>query len=82
MQKKITKKLEDAFAPHYLKVVNQSIHHSGHAGDDGSGESHFDVEIGSEKLSGLSRVIAQRAVYMALGEEMKIVHALSLKIKI
>ncbi len=81
MEDKIIRKLEEAFHPTYLKVVNQSIAHKGHAGDDGSGESHFDVEIESEKLKGLSRVHAQRAVYDVLKNELEIVHALSLKIK-
>ena len=39
--------LTSAFTPNRLAVVNDSASHSGHSGDDGSGESHFTVEIES-----------------------------------
>jgi len=35
----IERLLVAAFAPSYLAVINDSARHSGHAGDDGSGES-------------------------------------------
>ncbi|HAD16531.1 MAG TPA: BolA family transcriptional regulator, partial [Erythrobacter sp.] len=35
--------LKEAFSPTRLEVINDSAKHSGHAGDDGSGESHFTV---------------------------------------
>ena len=37
--------LREAFAPTRLDVINDSARHHGHAGDDGSGESHFTVVI-------------------------------------
>lgn len=82
MQEKIEQKLTDAFKPQHLQVVNQSKLHQGHAGDDGSGESHFHVELSSEYFDGMSRVQAQRAVYDVLSEELQTVHALSLTVKI
>ena len=33
--------LTAAFAPNRLAVINDSARHSGHSGDDGSGESHW-----------------------------------------
>ncbi len=33
--------LTQAFAPTRLAIINDSAKHSGHMGDDGSGESHF-----------------------------------------
>ncbi len=36
--------LTAAFSPTQLAVINDSASHSGHSGDDGSGESHFTVE--------------------------------------
>ena len=80
MQERIEEKLEKEFQPMYLKVVNESIHHRGHAGDDGSGESHFSVEMRAEMFSGKSRLTAQRMVYGAISEEMKFVHALTMKL--
>ena len=59
--------LTDAFAPSLLNVINDSASHSGHAGDDGSGESHFTVEIESAAFAGMSRLNRQRAVNSALG---------------
>lgn len=81
MQERIEKKLNDHFHPTILRVVNESYKHTGHSGDDGSGESHFYVEICAEILSGLSRVAAQRSVYDVLKSELETVHALSLHIK-
>lgn len=67
--------------PERLNVVNESALHAGHAGDDGSGESHFAVEIVAARLDGLSRVERQRAVYAALGDLMQTVHALRIDAK-
>ncbi len=80
MEEKIRAKLEEKFKPTNLLVENQSHLHKGHSGDDGSGESHFHIQIQAYELSHLSRVAAQRAVYQCLSEELKIIHALSLKI--
>ena len=60
--------LEVALAPTALAVVNDSARHHGHAGDDGSGESHFTVEIESAAFAGVSRVERQRMVNRALGD--------------
>ena len=43
----IKERLEASLAPSELVVTNQSHLHAGHAGDDGSGESHFKIEISS-----------------------------------
>lgn len=80
MEEKITHRLETVFSPSHLVVENQSHLHAGHAGDDGSGESHFHLEIQSHDFDNLSRVDAQRSIYDALSAEMKTIHALSLKI--
>ena len=76
----ITRRLEEALAPSHLAVSNDSARHRGHAGDDGSGESHFSVEIVSEAFAGMSRLQRQRAVNDALGDLMRDrIHALSIK---
>ena len=76
----ITRRLEQALAPSHLVVSNDSARHRGHAGDDGSGESHFSVEIVSPSFEGLGRVARQRAVNDALGDLMRErIHALSIK---
>jgi BolA protein len=76
----IEKRLRAALAPTRLAVINDSARHHGHAGDDGSGESHFTVEIEAEAFAGLSRLARQRAVNAALGDLMRErVHALAIR---
>ncbi|UWQ36116.1 BolA family transcriptional regulator [Leisingera aquaemixtae] len=70
--------LQAAFAPSALEVVNESHKHAGHAGDDGSGESHFAVRIRSEAFGGMSRVAQHRTVHKALGGIVPRIHALAL----
>ena len=74
----IRDRLEAAFQPDRLEVVNESHKHAGHAGDDGSGESHFHVLIRAAALVPLGRVARHRAVFAALGDVTGRVHALSL----
>jgi BolA family transcriptional regulator, general stress-responsive regulator len=72
--------LQVAFAPTQLDVLNDSAKHSGHSGDDGTGESHFTVEIESAAFAGQSRVNRQRMVNKALGDlPGQRVHALAIK---
>lgn len=79
MEEQIREKLESAFSPDILVIKNQSHLHAGHAGDDGSGESHFKIEISADCFGDASRVARERLIYQALEAEMKIIHALSLK---
>ena len=72
--------LTAAFAPTCLAVINDSAAHHGHSGDDGSGESHFTVEIESAAFAGVNRVMRQRMVNKALGDlPGQRVHALAIK---
>jgi len=76
----ITRRLEQALVPSHLEVRNDSARHRGHAGDDGSGESHFSVDIVSDRFGGMSRVERQRAVNTALADLLRDrIHALSIK---
>ena len=78
--REIDQRLRVALAPTMLAVINDSAKHHGHAGDDGSGESHFTVEIEAPAFTGMSRLERQRAVNTALGDLMKErVHALAIK---
>ncbi len=73
-------KLQEAFSPHRLEVVDDSARHSGHRPDQPEGESHFNVIIVSDAFVGVGRVERQRRVYAALAEELAgPVHALSVK---
>ena len=78
----MTRLLTAAFAPTQLAVINDSARHHGHSGDDGSGESHFTVEIESAAFAGVSRLQRQRMVNAALGDiPGRRVHALAIKAK-
>jgi BolA protein len=78
----IRARLEAAFAPDRLEVVNESHRHRGHAGDDGSGESHFHVTIRAAALAPLGRVERHRAIHAALGRDlMARIHALGLTVE-
>jgi len=82
MAELIRKRLEAAFQPVELVVLNESHRHAGHAGDDGSGESHFRVSIAAPAFAGMGRVERHRAVHAALGPEvMERIHALALDIR-
>ena len=73
-------RLRAALAPTRLEVINDSGKHRGHAGDDGSGESHFTVEIEAPQFAGMSRLERQRAVNSALGDLMRErIHALAIR---
>ena len=80
IQIEMEKMLTDAFAPVRLAVINDSAKHSGHSGDDGSGESHFTVVIEAGAFAGVNRVNRQRMVNKALGDlPGQRVHALAIK---
>lgn len=77
---RITRSLQ-ALGPTQLEVHNESTAHHGHAGDDGSGESHFYVRIASPAFTGESHVACHRMVYRLLQEELCAgLHALRLEI--
>ena len=72
--------LTAALAPTRLAVINDSAQHHGHSGDDGSGESHFTIEIESAAFAGKSRLERQRMVNRALGDIPGArVHAIAIK---
>ncbi len=80
VKSQIEARLTAAFAPRALEVVNESHRHAGHAGDDGSGESHFRVVIRAAAFAPMSRLTRHRAVHQALGDLTTKIHALALDI--
>jgi BolA protein len=73
-------KLNGAFSPIRLEVLDDSDRHAGHAGAREGGESHFTVLLEAAAFAGLGRVARQRLVYQVLADELAgPVHALSLK---
>ncbi|SFS72058.1 transcriptional regulator, BolA protein family [Sulfitobacter marinus] len=79
----IADRLEAAFAPTELNVVDDSESHRGHAGFQEGGESHFNVKIRSAKFKGMNRIARHRAVHQALGAELiGRIHALALDLDV
>lgn len=76
----IETRLTAAFQPTLLEVVNESHRHAGHAGDDGSGESHFRIVIRAEAFAPMTRIARHRAVQQALGDLNQRIHAIALDI--
>lgn len=77
----IRTRLEAAFAPETLEVVDDSESHRGHAGYQDGGESHFNVMIRADAFAKMSRVARHRAVHQALGKDLvSRIHALALDI--
>ena len=76
---RMRQRLEAAFAPLALDVVDDSHRHVGHAGAR-DGRGHFSVAIVSAAFAGLSPLARHRAVYAALGEMMETdIHALAIE---
>ena len=76
----IERRLQAALSPIRLIVSNDSAKHSGHSGDDGSGESHFSVTVESAAFTGVARLERQRMVNRALGDlPGQRVHAMAIK---
>ncbi len=77
----IRNRLEQAFQPRLLEVVDDSERHRGHAGYREGGESHFNVTIRAAAFADMSRVERHRAVHAALGKDLVgRIHALALDI--
>lgn len=73
----IRTRLEQAFAPDELDIIDDSHRHAGHAGAK-DGRGHFRVRIVSPRFAGTKTLERHRMVYAALGSLMQTdIHALS-----
>jgi BolA protein len=78
----ITEKLERAFAPVQLELIDESERHRGHGGWREGGETHFRLRMTSAAFAGQGRVERQRAVNRVLAEELAgTVHALAMELR-
>jgi|ERR1700733_6102675 stress-induced morphogen len=84
---RLTATLTAAFAPAVLHVADDSAHHAGHVGAQGSaGQTHYSILVVSEAFRGMTRVARSRAVHAALAGEFGAVeaggmHALALTLR-
>lgn len=80
---KIRDRLDRAFAPRHLEVIDESDGHRGHAGYQDGGESHFRVVIEAAALASLPRIARHRAIHAAIGKDlMNEIHALAIVIRV
>lgn len=80
---RIRNKLDAAFGPERLDIVDDSASHAGHAGARPGGESHFRLEITAAAFAGKTRVERQRMVYAVLADELAgPVHALEVRARV
>ena len=80
-EKRLAEALSDAFPESELEIVNMSYLHAGHGGDDGTGETHFEVYLHAPELDNLKRVERQRYLHKIIGSELfSEIHSISFHI--
>lgn len=81
MTETIAARLEQAFAPERLEVINESHLHAGHQpGMDGTGASHLRIRIVSAAFEGMTRLSRHRAISALLQPELDAgLHALAIE---
>ena len=80
-KKEMEKHLTASLQPSVLKITNRSSEHAGHAGDDGTGQTHYFLKISSDLFNGKSRIECHRMVNDALRPVFdEGLHALEIKI--
>lgn len=83
MKDRIRQKLEAAFSPEELEIIDESERHRGHAGYREGGQTHFRLRIRAGAFAGMSRIERQRAIHRVLAEELAAedgIHALALEV--
>ena len=76
-------RLEERLGATRVEVLDESVQHLGHAGQDGTGVgTHFRVRVSSPQFAGKSKVACHRLVYDALRDYIhreRGVHALAIE---
>lgn len=76
----IHERLQQAFSPIQLEVIDDSEKHKGHVGSRG-GAGHYTIKIHADCFKGKSRIAAHREIYKALDDLIPDrIHALQIKI--
>ena len=77
----IQTQIERELKPVSMKLTNDSGKHQGHAGDDGSGQTHYTLMVVSSAFEGMSRVERQRTVNTIINPAFSQgLHAISMKL--
>lgn len=76
----IQQRVQDAFSPKQLEVIDDGHKHVGHVGSEG-GAGHYTLVISGEVFEGLSRVETHRRIYAVLDDLIpEQIHALKIKV--
>jgi len=60
-------RLQQAFSPSSLEVIDDSEQHKGHAGSQG-GAGHYSIIIEANSLANLTRIEAHRKIYAVFAD--------------
>ena len=62
IQQKIIDLIQSQLQPDYFDCINVSHQHQGHSGDNGSGDTHFQLIVVSDQFEGRTRILRHKAV--------------------
>jgi BolA protein len=81
VRNRIETRLNEAFSPERLVVIDESHHHAGHQPDiNGTGETHMRVRIVANAFSNMTRLARHRAITDILKPELDAgLHALAIE---
>ncbi len=81
MDELIKRLVEENLDPVEFELINESHRHVGHAGDDGSGQTHYKLIVVSSMFEGRSRIERQRLVMQVLESAFsKGLHAITMQL--
>ncbi len=81
IEEEMRQRLEAAFVPSRLEVMDESEEHRGHGGWREGGGTHWRIRIEAPALAAMGRLERHRAVHAALGPELiGRIHALALEV--
>lgn len=81
LAQQIHKKLNIAFAPSFLEVIDETHLHHGHPGVDSKRSSHFRVLITAECFASLTKLATHRKINEVLKPELaNSIHALAIEV--
>lgn len=76
----IRDRLQQAFNPTHLEIIDDSAKHVGHVGSQG-GAGHYTVIIGSDQFKNQSRISVHRQIYAVLNDMIPHeIHALQIQL--
>ncbi|WP_025300595.1 BolA family protein [Candidatus Endolissoclinum faulkneri] len=75
-------KLQNAFTPSVMEIIDESYMHIGHLGNCSGSETHFRIIITSRTFDKVSKVQRYRMVHNVIAEELdNRIHAVSMMLR-